>query len=189
MYENSEGEDRCRHQQQRHLERHGHQQHQQHHHRHHLRHHHRYHRERGLETCCVSSPRYGKFFFYIISNYRLLSNMPGSHTTTSTMSTNTMTTTTSSTSGSSSCEGSMSGRKGRGRRMGLEMRLVSSPWFFFFFFIFSHYTDSSLHLYLRLPLPVMPPIRNHEKGPKRCETRRLGLMWVFLYIFVFFPSY
>ena len=136
MYENSEGEDRCRHQQRRHLERHGHQQHQQHHHRHHRRHHHRYHRERGLETCCVSSPRYDKFFFNIISNYRLLSNMPGSHTTTSTMSTNTMTTTTSSTSGSSSCEGSMSGRKGRGRRMGLETRLVSSPWFFFFSLFF-----------------------------------------------------
>ena len=126
---------------------------------------------------CVASRAPGTVsFFYIISNYRLLSNMPGSHTTTSTMSMNTMTTTTSSTSGSSSCEGSMSGRKGRGRRMGLEMRLVSSPWFFFFSFFFSHYTDSSLHLYLGLPLPVMPPIRNHEKRPKRCETRRLGLM-------------
>ena len=125
---------------------------------------------------CVASRAPGTVsFFYIISNYRLLSNMPGSHTTTSTMSMNTMTTTTSSTSGSSSCEGSMSGRKGRGRRMGLETRLVSSPGSFFCLF-FSHYTDSSLNLYLGLPLPVMPPIRNHEKGPKRCETRCLGLM-------------
>ena len=61
--------------------------------------------------------------------------MPGSHMTTMTTSTtsmNTMTTTTSSTSGSSNCKGSMSGRKGRGRRMGLKTRHVSSPWYFFF---------------------------------------------------------
>ena len=62
LYENSEGEDGCRHQQRWHLRRHGHQQHHQHHPRHHCRHHHRH--QRGLETCCVSSPRYCKFFLY-----------------------------------------------------------------------------------------------------------------------------
>ena len=167
MYENCEGEDGSPHEQLRHLRRHSH-----HHH-----HHHHHHRERGLETQHVSSPRYRKFFLYIISNYRLLSNTPGSHTTTTTTSTtsaNTMTTT-SSTGGSSSCEGSMSGRKDKGRRMGLETRLVSSPWYIFFFFFFSYYNYSSLHLYLGLPLPVMLPSRNHEKGPKRRVSRRLGL--------------
>ena len=49
-----EGEDGCRHQQRRHLGRHG-------HHHHHRHQHHRHHRERGLETQHVSS-RYCKFF-------------------------------------------------------------------------------------------------------------------------------
>ena len=164
MYENCEGEDGCPHEQRRHLRRHSH-----HHH-----HHHHHHRERGLETQHVSSPRYCKFFLYIISNYRLLSNTPDSHTTTTTTSTtntNTMTTTSSSTGGSSSCEGSMR----QGEKDGARNATRLEPLVRFFFLFFSDYTYSSLHLYLGLPLPVMLPSRNHEKGPKRRVSRRLGL--------------
>ena len=56
-----------------------------------------------------------------------------------------------------------------------------------FFSFLLDYTDSKLYLDLPLRLWVLPSSRNHEKGPKRRETRHLGPRWVFfIYIRVFY---
>ena len=69
------------------------------------------------------------------------------------------------------------GGKAGGEGWGSRRDMSQAPGTFFFFIFFSlDYTDSSLHLQLGLPLPVMPPSQNHEKGPKRRASHRLGLM-------------